>query len=53
MKVIYRHKLRKKNINQSLRLSYREDYFYAIKDYPKHTRVYKKVIYVIRTFGKH
>ena len=53
---IHAEKRREKNgktKRQSLKLSYRADYFYTISNLPKHQRVYRKTVYIIRTFGKH
>ena len=36
-----------------LKLSYRADYFYSIKDYPKHKKLYLQIRYIIRKRGKH
>ena len=43
----------KKEIDQSLKISYRNDYFYSIRNMPKHKRIYYKIRYVIRSHGKH
>ena len=36
-----------------LKRSYREDYFYTIKDLPNYKKIYLQIRYIIRAHGKH
>lgn len=46
---------KQKSVNNqiSLKISYRDDYFFTLRNLPKYERIYKKIRYIIRSRGKH